>query len=140
VTTSIRHESKSRKRIVQTFFLISDVIYCSYLKSKMSVVSVIEVDCATRLLNLLKAIYTPMNLGTSKSSDQIHLYLSLSNATNISLKLLDLCIKTLLSLLLKLLDIRLEIGLSPLISLSGFPLSRESSAYTEAVLKLNEGI
>jgi hypothetical protein len=106
----------------------------------MSVVSVFEVDCATRLLNLLKAIYTPMNLGTSKSSDQIHLYLSLSNATNISLKLLDLCIKTLLSLLLKLLDIRLEIGLSPLISLSGFPLSRESSAYTEAVLKLNEGI
>ena len=105
----------------------------------MSVVSVIEVDCATRLLNLLKAIYSySAESSTSKKSDQIHLYLRLSNGSNISLKLLDLSIKTFLSLLLELLDISLEIGLGPLISLSGFPLSGKSSAYTEAVLKSSE--
>jgi len=66
----------------------------------------------------------------------IHVLVSdlLSNGGDVSLKLLDLSIKTLLSLLLELLDVGLEVGLLPLGSISRGPLGGEGSAYSSAII------
>jgi hypothetical protein len=56
----------------------------------------------------------------------------LSNGSNVGFKLLDFGIKALLCLFLELVDLLLEVSLDPLASVSRFPLSVKSSAYSES--------
>ena len=63
----------------------------------------------------------------------------LSNGSNVGFKLLDFGIKALLCLLLELVDLLLEVSLDPLASVSRFPLSVKSSAYSESAALFKMG-